>query len=94
METRKRAPAPLSMADFKGIKDLRVSESSLLARLSVNAEGRPTACKMLRSSGNPAIDRRACELFLKRMRYTVRTDVFGDPAADTVPAFMGLTPPK
>jgi hypothetical protein len=88
---RRRLPAQVSSADFKGIKDLAVSRSSLLARLSVNAEGKPTACTIVRSSGNPAVDTRACELFLKRNRYTVRTDVFGDPVGDTVSAWMGLT---
>jgi hypothetical protein len=87
---RERLPAQFTSADFRGITDQRVSRPSLAAELTVNAEGRPTACRIARSSGDAAVDRRACALFLKRMRYTLRTDVFGDPVADTVPVSLDL----
>lgn len=60
------------------------------ATLSVNAEGMPTRCDIFSSSGNAAVDARACAVFVKRTRYTRRTDVFGDPVADRMFVFMNL----
>jgi hypothetical protein len=88
---RRRIAGTVSQADFKGIKDLTVSAPHLLTRVAVDAEGRPKSCTINRSSGNTAIDARACALMVKRIRYSPRTDVFGDPAADTVPGYMSLT---
>lgn len=84
-------PLPKWMSKVMTAKVGALSAPHLLTRVAVDAEGRPRSCTITRSSGNPAIDGRACALMVKRIRYSPRTDVFGDPVADIVPGYMSLT---
>jgi TonB family protein len=52
-------------------------------RLGINERGRATYCVVTDSSGNAALDRRACEAFLKRARYEPALNSDGQPTAST-----------
>ena len=47
--------------------------------LDINAEGKVTACKAMESSGIPAFDTYACDIFRKRGRYGPALDKNGKP---------------
>ena len=53
-------------------------------RISVNAQGRPTACQIRRSSGNVELDDTTCRLVLKRFRFSPARDGTGRTTADSV----------
>jgi outer membrane biosynthesis protein TonB len=82
-DARRSRPQPIRYAvmptDFRGIRDRNVTTYQMTVLLDIDAEGRPTVCTARGSSGNPAVDRRACEIALRRARFRPRTDVFGDP---------------
>ncbi|HEX8572732.1 MAG TPA: hypothetical protein VF759_08270 [Allosphingosinicella sp.] len=83
---------PITRADFEPLRGARVTNSSFGARLVVDQRGRPQACDVSQSSGNRSVDERACALLVKRMRYTRRTDVFGDLTADYMDVRLDLDP--
>ena len=47
--------------------------------LSVDAAGYVTACRVIASSGNDALDRMTCTLLQRRARFTVPKDAAGAP---------------
>src|SRR5687768_5270496 len=63
-------------------------EGDVQAELTVAANGRVSACAILRSSGFPALDAATCDAFTKRARFTPARDAGGRPVADTI-----VTPP-
>ena len=50
----------------------------------VGPDGRLEDCRVIRSSGNRALDETTCRLALRRLRYRPATDVAGRPIASTV----------
>jgi outer membrane biosynthesis protein TonB len=72
-------PFRVSRADYRGIRDRTISSAEFHAALDVDASGRVTVCRSRGSTGNQAIERRTCQLIVRRARYLPRTDVFGDP---------------
>ena len=94
MSSRRRLLAPaLSRSDFAKLADRSHPKTHIQVELSVDVRGRTTSCRPTFTSGNAAIDQRICELLVKHARFTQRTDVFGDPAADTVPLSIDLRKP-
>jgi TonB family protein len=88
---RRQVAGNITAADFARLPDRNVREHQVSALLSIDSEGRPTECRVAaHSSGNRSVDARLCELILKRMRYSRRTDVFGDPAPDLFYARIDL----
>ncbi|HYD37686.1 MAG TPA: energy transducer TonB [Allosphingosinicella sp.] len=87
-----RQPLPLELAkgDYAKLPGLTAGHNRFGARLNVAEDGKPLTCEITRSSGNADIDTRTCQLLLKRQRYTLRTDVFGDPAPDVMPVTVDL----
>ena len=74
-------------ADFAGIADTGIKQPWLKVDLAIDQWGKPQSCDVKGSSGNAEVDRRTCSLLLRRSRFTTRTDVFGDPAADRTEEF-------
>lgn len=68
---------------FDGIADRTITEGEFLAELEIDTGGVPTACRVARSSGNAAVDRRTCEFLMEHARYTLRADVAGNLISDT-----------
>ncbi|HEY0084609.1 MAG TPA: hypothetical protein VGB65_01740 [Allosphingosinicella sp.] len=81
--TRRLPAGTITRKDLAKLPDLSVKRREIAPLVWVDADGRPTKCiSAAYSSGNRALDARLCELLLKKMRYSRRTDVFGDPAPD------------
>lgn len=72
---------PLSAPDYRGIRDRAMTNTEFRATLEIDASGRVTVCRALGATGNPAIERRTCELVVRRARTVPRSDVFGNPVA-------------
>jgi protein TonB len=57
--------------------------STVAVELSVDAEGRPTACRIVLSSKFAPLDARTCDVFRERARYVPARDATGNPAPGT-----------
>lgn len=57
-------------------------EGTVLARLSVGADGRVTGCAVMRSSGSAELDAATCDLIRARFRYEPARDASGRPVPD------------
>ena len=92
---RRLEPAPASprftfrTADFARVKDRTMRRKITSAEILVSPQGRGTLC-MLRTTGNRAIDTRACRLVMNR-GLPIRTDVFGDPTPSRQRVVIDLT---
>jgi len=51
--------------------------------VSIDANGRVTACRITRSSGHPDLDDATCKNITRRARFKPATDGNGDPVSDT-----------
>jgi hypothetical protein len=84
-------PFPIGRSDYRAVRDRAMTSTEFRGLLDIDASGRITLCRALGATGNPAIERRTCELFVRRARAVPRTDVFGDPVASTrVPVRLPL----
>jgi protein TonB len=52
--------------------------------IDVSVQGRPTGCRVLKSSGFPILDNLTCRLALKRFRFKAARDASGQPIAGSV----------
>ena len=52
--------------------------------LKVNTDGRPSNCRIARSSGNPAVDSMMCELAIRYVRFRPARDPQGRPVAQDI----------
>ncbi|MEN9683649.1 MAG: hypothetical protein RLZZ427_1400 [Pseudomonadota bacterium] len=55
--------------------------SAVIIAITVSAEGRPTACRVVRASPDPAADALTCRLALERFRFRPASDAQGRPVA-------------
>lgn len=62
--------------------------------LLIDEQGRVRRCTPARGSGHDAVDRRVCALAAERLRFPVRTDIFGDPAPHTISDYIVSLPPS
>lgn len=65
-----------------GGREARVGKSVIVA-LTVGTDGRPSACRVYRSSGLPETDQVTCRLALERLRFRPATDGRGEPVVST-----------
>lgn len=68
----------------KANRALRLGQSVIIA-INVNAEGRPTGCRVVRAGPDPAADALTCRLAVERFRFHPATDAQGNP----VPSIFG-----
>lgn len=66
----------------EGGREARIGKSVIVA-LTVSTDGRPTACRIYRSSGLPETDRVTCQLAMERLRFRPATDARGEPVVGT-----------
>ena len=60
--------------------------------VKVNTDGRPSHCRIVRSSGSPAADSMMCELTLNYVRFRPARDPQGRPVAQDISWFPNWTP--
>ena len=60
--------------------------------VKVNVDGRPSNCRIIRSSGNPAADSLMCELTLQFVRFRPALDADGRPVAQDISWFPDWSP--
>ncbi len=61
-------------------RDLRLGSAVTIA-LTVGADGRPTACRIVRPSRDPGADRITCDLATSRFRFRPARNAAGEPVA-------------
>jgi protein TonB len=74
--------------DYPAQAQARGEEGTVQARLSVDTDGRVSACTVIRSSGHSSLDSATCRILERRARFTPAHDSSGRPTTDTV-----VTPP-
>lgn len=93
-----RRPEPLheaGLAGFLTVDDYpadavqRGVSGAAVVRLDVNPEGRVSACSVLQSSGDSALDRASCRAFQRRARFRPALDAQG--AETTAPVVTRVT---
>jgi len=89
--SRQPLPFRLKAGDFAKLPDRSVTMRQVWAHVWVDPDGLPVKCRVQASTGNPAVDARLCEIVVKRVRYTKRTDVFGEPVGDIHVTHLDLT---
>lgn len=60
------------------------AQGTVAMRFTVGVDGKPSDCRVTRSSGNDDLDETTCRLILKRFRYEPSRDAQGRPYADVV----------
>lgn len=60
------------------------AQGTVAMRFTVGVDGKPSDCRITRSSGNADLDATTCRLILKRFRYAPSRDASGKPYPDTV----------
>ena len=85
-ERGETAPTPASNPgewvtdeDYPNVFVMDDKEGVVSARLTVNAQGRPTACQVVHSSTPQSFDDVVCLAFLQRARFNPATDAQGKP---------------
>jgi protein TonB len=59
-------------------------QGTVVADVTVSAEGRVSACKIVQSSGYDVLDAKTCEIMTKRARFVPAKDAQGRPTVDVV----------
>ena len=59
-------------------------QGDVVVGVTVSAEGRPTACDIVRSSGHKVLDDATCRIVMRRARFKPATDASGRPVVDHV----------
>ena len=66
----------------------RRADGTVYFDLDVSAEGRVTACRVTRSSGEPSLDERTCRIMRTRARFRPARDSSGNPVADVYSSML------
>jgi len=79
----------LFSADDYPAEALKVhQEGTVQAELTIGADGRIKACRVIRSSNSAVLDTATCNILRRRARFTPARDANGNPTEDTL-----VTPP-
>jgi protein TonB len=69
-----------------------VSRGRVGVTVKVNTDGRPSNCRIVRSSGNSAADSLMCELTVRHVRFRPALDPQGQPVAQDISWFPDWSP--
>ena len=72
-----------SQNDYPPESRLRGEEGRVVITLDIDERGMPTRCRIVESSGYPALDAKTCELALERGRFKPANDITGKPIASS-----------
>jgi protein TonB len=72
----------ISDSDYPPAASRARAGGTVVARFTVGADGRPSGCTVIRSSGNAALDETTCRLIERRFRYRPARDAQGKAVAD------------
>ena len=82
----RRRPATTNMfglrvSDYPGRALAGGTSGRVVVRLGISAEGRPTECVPVATSGDASLDARTCEVIMARARFEPALDAAGQPVA-------------
>jgi protein TonB len=77
-----------SSDDYPASAAAENATGTAVARLSIGPDGRVTACDLIRSTGNSALDSATCSILRRRAKFTPARDSNGNPTSDVI-----TTPP-
>jgi protein TonB len=77
-----------SADDYPAAAARKGEEGTVQAVLTVSAEGRVTACRIIRTSGSASLDDGTCRILQRRARFIPAQDINGNAVPDEV-----TTPP-
>lgn len=80
-------------SQYRRIRDVSGQQSGRIGiRLKVNTDGRPSNCRIIRTSGNPAVDNLICDLALQYMRWRPARNAEQQPVAQDVDWYPDWSP--
>lgn len=71
--------------DYPAVAMRRSVHRPSQVRVAIGPDGRATGCSVVQSSGEAALDERACTILVHRFRWTAATDSAGRPVASSMP---------
>lgn len=71
-----------SMDDYPPAALASHSEGTVVVKLRIGIDGRPRACRIVRSSGHDELDLATCNIMLTRARFSPARDRNGNPVED------------
>jgi TonB family protein len=78
-------PTPIFTMDDYPLAAIRNHwEGTAIAELTVNKEGRVSACKIVWTTGHKVLDNATCDLLMRRAKFTPATDKQGNPTDSVV----------
>jgi protein TonB len=72
-----------SSDDYPASAQAAGAEGTAQAQLTIGADGRVTACNLIRSTGNGSLDAATCNILRRRAKFTPARDSNGNPTSDT-----------
>lgn len=81
-------PPPPSMVPLFSVDDYPAAalaahaEGTVVVKLRIGIDGRPRACRIVRSSRNDELDLATCKIMLMRARFSPARDANGNPVED------------
>lgn len=86
-----RIAGELRYSDYPGRQPDRVETVGVM--FTVGADGRASGCRPTRSSGNPRLDTRTCELIERRFRFRPARNPAGEPVPAIIRTSFDWVPP-
>lgn len=69
----------LNRSDYRDLTGGRLQFGRAMVALQVDADGLPTNCRVIRSSGDPTVDDGLCPIIYRRLRFRPALDADGRP---------------
>jgi protein TonB len=71
----------ISNRDYPNDARVAGEEGMVGFRIDIDTQGQPTACTITASTGSASLDRRTCDVLMRRARFTPHYDVNDVPIA-------------
>lgn len=71
-------------SDYRRIAGNRLPRGSVVITFRVEPDGRPSNCRVVRTSGDPTVDSAICPIAVQRLRFRPARDSAGRPVAQQI----------
>lgn len=71
-------------SDYRRIASNRLPRGSVVITFRVDSDGRPSDCRLVRSSGDSRVDEAICPIAVQRLRFSPARDPQGRPVAQQI----------
>lgn len=83
-ERRANLASYIADSDYPSSAIRRGEEGTVQFQLDISPQGLAVNCRVIQSSGSPALDNATCRILVERARFTPARNAAGNPVPDTV----------